>query len=584
MTRLRRGLAMISRAHRPRNVRFECLEHRTLLSTFTVNTTTDENDANKVPGDVSLREAIIQSNATPGANTIVVPAGTYKLTISGSGETAGQTGDLDITNSVTIQGAGSASTIINANGLDRALYVLGSGSTVPVVSISGVTIEGGRAPDASSLGPNNGGGIEVSDATLTVDQSVIENNRTGNGTGTSNSYAGRGGGINVDGGTLTVTNSIITANATGTGGTFGGDGGGISSSGSSTITLKNDTISNNTTGDGGNNVSAGRGGGVYGEGATTLSISNSTITGNISGSSASYGEGGGIYNYVGSTLSLDSSTVSFNTASQNGGGVMNDNGTTDHITNCTIDNNTAQGAGGGFYGGGGILNTSGTINLISGTTISGNNGVSVNQSYYGGGGLFNYGTIGTIVNSTISGNTTNSDGGGILNNGTINHIQSTTIASNVAVAGGGIFHASFGTMGELINTIIAGNTGLDFDEQTPVTSATYDLVQASGGNILVNGSNGNIVGLDPQARGAEGQRRADLDDGAIDGQPGDQRRHEHRRPEYGPARASPSLRRRRRYRRFRGASGGQPSAGRIEPEREHERRHAPQWPGLGHRR
>ena len=40
--------------------------------------------------------------------------------------------------------------------------------------------------------------------------------------------------------------------------------------------------------------------------------------------------------------------------------------------------------------------------------------------------------IGTIVNSTISGNTTNSDGGGILNNGTIDHIQSTTIADNTA--------------------------------------------------------------------------------------------------------------------------------------------------------
>ncbi len=494
MARRRRGLAVISRAHRPRIGRFEVLERRTLLSTFTVNTTADENDANKIPGDVSLREAIIQSNATPGPNTIVVPAGTYNLTIPGSGETAGQTGDLDITNSVTIQGAGSASTIINGNSLDRVFYVLGSGSTVPVVSISGVTIEGGRAPDASSLGPNNGGGIEVSDATLTVNQSVIEDNRTGNGS----SYAGRGGGINVNGGTLTVTNSIITANTTGTGSTFGGDGGGISSDGSSAITIDNCTISNNTTGNGGNNVSAGRGGGVYGEGATTLTISNSTITGNISGSSASYGEGGGIYNYVGSTLYLDSSTVSFNTASQNGGGIMNDNGTTDHITNCTIDNNTAQGAGGGFYGGGGILNTSGTINLISDTTISGNYGVSVNQSYYGGGGLFNYGTIGTIVDSTISGNSTNSDGGGILNNGTIDHIQSTTIADNVAVAGGGIFHASFGTMGELINTIIAGNTGLDFDEQGPVTSATYDLVQASGGNSLVNNTNGNIVGLDPK--------------------------------------------------------------------------------------
>ena len=494
MNRRRRGLAVVSRAHRPRTGRFEVLEHRTLLSIFNVNTTIDENDANKIPGDLSLREAIIQSNATPGPNTIVVPAGTYNLTIAGSGETLGQTGDLDITNSVNIQGAGSASTIINGNSLDRVFYVLGPGSTVPVVSISGVTIKGGRAPDASSLGPNNGGGVSVLNAMLSVDQSVIENSQSGNG----GTFAGRGGGINVEQGTLTITNSTITGNTTGAGTSVGGDGGGIAGDSGATVTINNCTISNNTTGNGGNNVSAGRGGGVYGEGATILSISNSTITGNISGSSTSYGEGGGIYNYVGSTLSLDNSTVSYNTASMNGGGVMNDNGTTDHITNCTIANNTAQGVGSGFYGGGGILNTAGEIDLISGTTISGNSGVSLNQSYYGGGGIFNYGEIVTIVNSTISGNSTNSDGGGILNNSKIDHIQNTTIANNTALDGGGIFHASFGSFGELINTIIAGNTGLDFTEQATVTSATYDLVQASSGNSLVNGTNGNIVGLDPK--------------------------------------------------------------------------------------
>ena len=268
----------------------------------------------KIPGDLSLREAIIQSNATPGPNTIVVPAGTYKLTIAGSGETAGQTGDLDITNSVTIQGAGSASTIINGNSLDRVFYVLGSGSTVPVVSISGVTIEGGRAPDSSSLGPNNGGGIEVSDATLTVDQSVIENNRTGNG----GSYAGRGGGINVQrrhphghqqhhhgehhrhrqhlrrrrrrnlerrAPAITISNVHDQQQH---------DGNGTRAA----TTCRPAAAAEST-------VKAG----------DDPDISNSTITGNISGSSASYGEGGGIYNYVGSTLSLDNSTVCFNTAS-----------------------------------------------------------------------------------------------------------------------------------------------------------------------------------------------------------------------------------------------------------------------------
>ncbi len=419
------GRELVVGRHRLRPAVF-LLEDRRLLSTYTVNTTQDENDANKVAGDLSLREAIIESNANPGANTIVVPAGTYNLTISGAGETAGQTGDLDITNSVTIEGAGAASTIINGNGLDRVFYIFGSSTTVPSVSISGVTVEGGLSPNSSYFGPDNGGGIDVSDASLTIDQSVIQDNSTGS----DGTYGGYGGGIEVSEGTLTVTNSTITGNSTGNGTEVGGSGGGIEGF-LSTITINACTISDNTTGsgstNGGGNVSAGRGGGVECEGSSSnpspLNISNSTITGNISGNSTSLGEGGGIYNYVGSILALDSSTVSNNTASLVGGGVMNDNGTTDHITNCTIANNIAQGDGGGYLGGGGILNTSGTINLISGTTVSGNQGISTSSPDNGGGGIFNNGQIGTIVNSTIANNTTNDDGGGLLNDGNIGQVH-----------------------------------------------------------------------------------------------------------------------------------------------------------------
>ncbi len=500
MTGRRRSLAASLRAHCARAGRFEVLEPRTLLSTFTVNTTADENDANKKPGDVSLREAIIQSNATPGPNTIIVPAGTYKLTIPGSGETGGQTGDLDISNSVTIQGAGAGSTIVDGNQLDRVLYVFGSGTSVPVVSISGMTFQNGLSPNTTTYGAGDGGGIEVYDASLTLDQSVVQNNKTG----TTGSYGGDGGGIEVTQGTLTVTNSTITGNLTGSGTTLGGDGGGISGE-FSTVSIAGCTISNNATGNGSSNVSAGRGGGVYSVGSqgspTPMKISSSVITGNVSGSAVSEGEGGGIYNYAGSILSLDGTTVSNNTASLNGGGVMNDNGNTDHITNCTVVNNTAQGTPSGFYGGGGILNTSGTISLISGTTIAGNMVLNDGGAYYGGGGIFNNGQIGTIVNCTIEGNGINVGyGGGVLNDGGISQMINTTIAGNGAPQGGGLFEASIGTMGQLTNTIIAGNsagTGTDLREDGSITSATYDLVQSPNGNSLTNGVNGNIVGLDP---------------------------------------------------------------------------------------
>src|SRR5690349_19345257 len=50
----------------------------------------------------SLRSAIIAANAHAGADTILLPAGTYTLTISGNNENAAATGDLDITDALTI--------------------------------------------------------------------------------------------------------------------------------------------------------------------------------------------------------------------------------------------------------------------------------------------------------------------------------------------------------------------------------------------------------------------------------------------------------------------------------------------------
>src|ERR1700682_1707889 len=70
--------------------------------TFTVNANTDAVDVN--PGDgvcatalgkCTLRAAVQEANATLGADTIVLPAGTFKLTIVGDDDTAAA-GDLDI--------------------------------------------------------------------------------------------------------------------------------------------------------------------------------------------------------------------------------------------------------------------------------------------------------------------------------------------------------------------------------------------------------------------------------------------------------------------------------------------------------
>jgi CSLREA domain-containing protein len=84
-------------------------------ASFTVNSTADAVDAK--PGDgicatatgtCTLRAAIQEANALTGADTVIVPAGTYILTIPGRGETAAVAGDLDITDDLALAGAGTS--------------------------------------------------------------------------------------------------------------------------------------------------------------------------------------------------------------------------------------------------------------------------------------------------------------------------------------------------------------------------------------------------------------------------------------------------------------------------------------------
>ena len=99
-----------------------------------------------------------------GSNTIILPSGTFTLTIAGAGEDASATGDLDINGNLTIKGKSSASTIIDGNNLDRVFQVLGG-----KVSISKVTIQHGRAV-------GDGGGILNSGGKVTLSSVAILNN------------------------------------------------------------------------------------------------------------------------------------------------------------------------------------------------------------------------------------------------------------------------------------------------------------------------------------------------------------------------------------------------------------------------
>ena len=91
-----------------------------LQTVITVDTETDSNEiayqaCTSDPNDCSLRGAISKSNAIAGGiGTIMVPTGTYQLTIAGASEVENATGDLNINQPVNIIGAGKGNTFIQA--------------------------------------------------------------------------------------------------------------------------------------------------------------------------------------------------------------------------------------------------------------------------------------------------------------------------------------------------------------------------------------------------------------------------------------------------------------------------------------
>lgn len=224
-------------------------------ATFTVNSTADAMDAN--PGDgvcgtapgggvCTLRAAIQESNALAGADIVILPPGTYTLTIPGPDEDQAAAGDLDILDDLTVAGAGTTSTIIDGGLLDRVFHL--PFSSRAIVNISGMTIRNGIAPF--------GGGISNSRGTVTLINCLLfGNTANGSGGGVDNSFgtltiassgldfnsAFSGGAIANFAGTVVITNSTISEN------TANHDGGAIKSSGG-IVTLIASTISSNTAG------------------------------------------------------------------------------------------------------------------------------------------------------------------------------------------------------------------------------------------------------------------------------------------------------------------------------------------------
>ncbi|MEO7323297.1 MAG: right-handed parallel beta-helix repeat-containing protein, partial [Dokdonella sp.] len=138
----------------------------TFAATFNVDIETDSVDAN--PGDgqcadakgaCSLRAAIMESNALPGADEAALPAGHFTLSIAGVAENNSATGDLDVTDDLSLHGESSEASVIDGGSLDRVLDL--RAATGRMTNLSNLALVNGNVPDASTGDGSAGAGLRV---------------------------------------------------------------------------------------------------------------------------------------------------------------------------------------------------------------------------------------------------------------------------------------------------------------------------------------------------------------------------------------------------------------------------------------
>ncbi|MGD8689017.1 MAG: choice-of-anchor Q domain-containing protein [Gammaproteobacteria bacterium] len=400
---------------------------------ITVDSVLDAADSN--PGDgicddgagnCTLRAAIQEANLNPGEDIIYLtgisdPNNPIILSINGVDESwadspAGSpdpyvvvdnpdasVGDLDITDSIQIIGAGSGNTVIEWSEASRTDGDPSTGDRIfqaqavdanITLAISGLTLMNGSVGIPNSEDPANPYNIEVN-----PDGSIWQFKR-------------QGGAICLGGGAAVA---LFTPSTHGGGGDGGPPTGGEGEEGFAieSATLTDVTVVNNSSG--------ADGGGLYN--ASPLTLSQSLFWGNLAGAN-----GGAVYNdaaasIVDTTLGPISSDVN-STANhaENGGGLFDTGSHTTDIVRSAINGNTATGGG----------------------AIAGRSLVRIN-----------------ITNSTIDGNSATDVGGGVTTNGTI-HLLNSTVTDNSAVSdadfgGGGLNSFGSGTY-ILKNTLLSGNT------------------------------------------------------------------------------------------------------------------------------
>ncbi|MEE4273487.1 MAG: choice-of-anchor Q domain-containing protein [Thermoanaerobaculales bacterium] len=411
-------------------------------ATFTVDSVADAPDL--IPGDgfcmaagavCTLRAAIMETNALTGPDIITLPAGDFPLSIGGFGEDGCLTGDLDVTDDVSIAGAGTSISIIDGNGIDRVFDILGAVlvlSELSIINGNSGSDRGGCVrnsgdltisdADISSCTANWGGGIyNQPDAITELTRVELHHNHA----------SGPGGGLLNLMGSLILTDVTVREN-------ISSEGGGISTGSiephgcwATNLTLTS-------------NISTNHGGGIYAGGEIEL-------TGVLMSDNEALGHGGGLFGLA----TITDFVATGNSAGGYGGGLSLVGGTGYlDVSNGLIENNEAG------YQGGGLSSVQWGTATLTDVTVRGNTAPH-------GAGIHNgYGSSMELERVTISGNIATGYGAGMTNEGieyedATAHLVNVTISDNIVNAqnffGGGGFYNAYGSS-SLTNVTIVGNT------------------------------------------------------------------------------------------------------------------------------
>ncbi|MEM7113565.1 MAG: right-handed parallel beta-helix repeat-containing protein [Chloroflexota bacterium] len=207
-----------------------------------------------------------------------------------------------------------------------------------------------------------------------------------------------------------------------------------------------------------------------------MSLENITLANGCGEDDDRENYGGAIFNL--GSLIIKRSTLRDNAATERAGAVFNNKDLV--IVGSTFANNQA-----GTWGGA-ILNGSAGTATISGSTFVGN------EAWLGG-AIFNNRTL-SLSNSTLASNAGLKNGGGLYNaaNDSLD-IRFSTIANNI---GHGLFDKG-GTV-VLTASILANNSAGDCVHNNSFSGSNNMILDTDASCGLVDGSDGNLIGVDPQ--------------------------------------------------------------------------------------